>query len=258
MPRLTVTQTNFTAGELSPRLAGRTDIDKYANAARLLYNAHPVIHGGAVRRAGTMFAKAAKFSATKSRVVPFVFSKDVAYMLEFGEAYVRIFSQAGVYLVEIVSPYTATQAQDIDYTQGADTMFLWHGSVAPQRLRRFSDTVWDLSAVPFTVQPFDEQGHALAANLTLSATSGTITATANVAAFFPSDVGRNLISSAGIGAVTAYISTTQVTVLVATTFLSTSLASVAWYLDVERLHGERHSRQVPDRVAEPAQALRRH
>ena len=230
--RLTVVQTNFTAGELSPRLAGRTDIDKYANAAKLLYNAHPVIHGGAVRRAGTLFAKAAKFSATKARVVPFIFSKDTAYMLEFGEAYVRVFSPNGVYLTEIVSPYTATQAQDIDHTQGADTMFLWHGSVAPQRLRRFSDTVWDLSATPFTVQPFDEQGHALAANLTLSATSGTITVTASVAVFFPSDVGRNLISSAGIGVVTAYTDTTHVTVVVATAFLSTALASGAWYLDV--------------------------
>jgi len=27
-------QTNFTAGEISPRLVGRTDIDRYANAAR--------------------------------------------------------------------------------------------------------------------------------------------------------------------------------------------------------------------------------
>ena len=113
MPKLTVTQTNFTAGELSPRLAGRTDIDKYTNAARLLYNAHPVIHGGAVRRAGTLFAKAAKFSNSKARLVPFVVSKDTAYMLEFGEGYVRVFSQAGVYLVEIVSPYTAVQAQNI-------------------------------------------------------------------------------------------------------------------------------------------------
>lgn len=232
MPRLTVLQSNFTAGELSPRLAGRTDIDKYANAARLLYNAHPVVHGGAVRRAGTLFAKAAKFSASKARLVQFVVSKDAAYMLEFGEGYARVFGPSGAYLVEIVSPYTAAQAQDIDFTQGADTMFLWHGSVAPQRLRRFSDTVWDLSAAPFTVQPFDEQGHALAANLTLSATSGTITATASAAVFFPSDVGRNLISSAGIGVVTAYTDTTHVTVLVATAFLSTSLASAAWYLDV--------------------------
>lgn len=232
MPRLTVTHTNFTAGELSPRLAGRTDIDKYANAAKLLYNAHPVIHGGAVRRAGMLFAKAAKFAASKARVIPFVFSKDAAYILEFGDLYVRVFSPNGVYLVEIVSPYTAAQAQDVDYTQGADTMFLWHASIAPQRLRRFSDTVWDLSATPFTVQPFDEQGHALAANLTLSATSGTITATASAAVFLPSDVGRNLVSSAGIGVVTAYTDTTHVTVLVSTAFLSAALASGAWNLDV--------------------------
>ncbi len=53
MPRVSLQQTNFTAGEISPRLVGRTDIDRYANAARSLVNAYPVIHGGAKRRAIT-------------------------------------------------------------------------------------------------------------------------------------------------------------------------------------------------------------
>ncbi len=39
MPRVSLQQTNFTAGEISPRLVGRTDIDRYANAARSLVKA---------------------------------------------------------------------------------------------------------------------------------------------------------------------------------------------------------------------------
>jgi hypothetical protein len=232
MPRLSIQQTNFTAGELTPRISGRTDIDRYQNGAARMLNCHPVVHGGSVRRAGTRFAKAAKFAAKKSRLIEFVFSRDVAYMLEFGDLYVRVFGPSGVFLTEIVSPYTEQQVQELDYTQGADTMFLWHGSVFPQRLRRFGDTIWDLSAAPFTAQPFDEQGEPLNANLTLSALTGAITVTASAPVFLPSDVGRNLVSGAGIGVVTAYTDTTHVNVTVSTAFLALAIASGAWYLDV--------------------------
>ena len=46
MPRVTLMQTNFTAGEVSPRLLGRVDIARYANGAKIIENALPVVHGG--------------------------------------------------------------------------------------------------------------------------------------------------------------------------------------------------------------------
>jgi hypothetical protein len=58
MGRVNTAQTNFTAGEISPRLLGRTDVDRYANAAEELTNAYPVVHGGAKRRGGTLFVGA--------------------------------------------------------------------------------------------------------------------------------------------------------------------------------------------------------
>ena len=39
MPRLSLVQTNFTSGEISPQVVGRTDVDRYANAARSMTNA---------------------------------------------------------------------------------------------------------------------------------------------------------------------------------------------------------------------------
>ena len=38
MPRSYPMQSSFNAGELSPRLVGRTDISKYASGARLVQN----------------------------------------------------------------------------------------------------------------------------------------------------------------------------------------------------------------------------
>lgn len=235
MARLSLLQTNFTAGEISPRLAGRVDVDKYGNAAKDMTNCHPVIQGGAKRRAGSRFAGITKLSAaTASRIIPFVVSKDLAYQLEFGNLYVRVWSPNGVYTgVELVSPYTAAQVSAIDFTQGADTMFVFHGSVFPQRIRSFSPAVWDLGPAPFTVVPFAETGLRPAATLTLGATSGAgVTATASVAVFLVSDVGRNIVSSAGIGTIVGFTSTTVVTINITTAFTSLTYTANSWNLDV--------------------------
>jgi hypothetical protein len=235
VPRVSLASTNFTAGEISPRLIGRTDIDRYNNAARSLVNAKPVIHGGAKRRGGLRYLTGTKTNAKKSRLIAFVFSRDTAYMLEFGDLYLRVYpAGGGALLAEVVTAYSEAMLPDLDFVQGADTMFLAHPSVPVQRLRQFSDTVWSLAAAPFTTTPFDEQGHALAATVTLSAsTVGTgRTATASVGVFLPTDVGRSLISDAGLALVTGYTSATVLTVDITIAFAGVSLASGAWYLDV--------------------------
>lgn len=157
--KVSYNQTNFTTGEISPRLYGRTDIPQYGNAAKALLNAYPVIHGGCKRRPGTRFAKATKFGSDGARLIPFVVSRDASYMLEVGTNYVRIHKAGGAYTgTELVSPYGVGTLADMDYVQGESTMFVSHPTVPIQRLRRFSDTNWDLSAAPFLVTPFSEQG----------------------------------------------------------------------------------------------------
>ena len=51
--RANLIKTNFTAGEISPRLMGRVDIARYANGAKIIENAVCVVQGGVVRRPGT-------------------------------------------------------------------------------------------------------------------------------------------------------------------------------------------------------------
>ncbi|EKO1546247.1 hypothetical protein VZ882_004986, partial [Salmonella enterica] len=50
--RANLIKTNFTAGEVSPRLMGRVDIARYANGAKIIENAVVVVQGGVVRRPG--------------------------------------------------------------------------------------------------------------------------------------------------------------------------------------------------------------
>ena len=68
MARTTIAFTNFTAGELSPRLDGRTDLSKYFNGCKTLENmvVHP--HGAATRRPGTKFIHEVKTRSKSTRL----------------------------------------------------------------------------------------------------------------------------------------------------------------------------------------------
>jgi hypothetical protein len=234
MGRVNTAQTNFTAGEISPRLLGRTDVDRYANAAEELTNAYPVVHGGAKRRGGTLFVAEARSPTVKARLVPFVKSRDISYMLEFGDSAIRVYRSDGTYTgTEVPCLFNETMLHDVDYVQGEDAMYLAHPLLPIQRLRRFTDTYWDISAAPFSTTPFDEVGQPVGATLTLSAATvgAGRTFTASVASFLASDVGRNIICDAGLATITGYTSTTVVTATIVVGFSSTTLLSGA-YMDV--------------------------
>ncbi len=159
--RANLIKTNFTAGEISPRLMGRVDIARYANGAKTVENAVCVIHGGVMRRPGSRFAAKAKFGDQKARLIPYVFNRSQAYVLEFGNGYVRFYQNgaqigAGSTPYEIASPYTSAMLSSLNYVQGADTMFLVHQDVPPYRLQRKGQTDWVLEPAPFIVKPFDE------------------------------------------------------------------------------------------------------
>jgi len=49
LAKLAYIQTNFTAGELSPRMMGRVDISRYQNGAKRLENAVIAVQGGVMR-----------------------------------------------------------------------------------------------------------------------------------------------------------------------------------------------------------------
>jgi len=87
--------TNFTAGEMSPQLDGRTDIEMYFRGAKMLENFLPRPYGGVFRRPGTYYVNEVKTSAKKTRLIPFIFSNVQAYVLELGDYYMRFYKDEG-------------------------------------------------------------------------------------------------------------------------------------------------------------------
>ena len=98
MARAAPSLSSFVAGEISPRLEGRVELEKYRQGAAELLNmvVHP--HGGASRRPGTEFIGEIKSSAVKGRLVPFQFKTTDTYVLEFGNNVMRVIRNGGYVL----------------------------------------------------------------------------------------------------------------------------------------------------------------
>jgi len=149
----------FTAGEVTERLDGRTDLAKYKDSLKTLENGIVLPHGGIKSRGGFHFVAAAKSSANKIRLVPFEFSVTQPYILEFGNLYIRFYKdngqiQSGGSPVEITTTYTTADIPNLHFAQSADTLYIAHKSYAPRKLTRTSHTSWTLSTISFTGATF--------------------------------------------------------------------------------------------------------
>ena len=209
---------NFTAGELSPRLDGRTDIQKYFNGCKTLENfvVHP--HGGASRRPGTIFVREVKNSAHNVRLIPFEFNVEQAYVLEFGDQYFRVHKDGGTVVssgspVEVTTPYLHTELADIKFTQSADVMYIVHPNHAPRKITRTSHTAWTITVVDFQRGPFQDE-NITSTTLTANGRTGTVTITASANTFASTDVGRLVKLHHGFAKVASFSSATSVTAAV--------------------------------------------
>ena len=210
--------TNFTAGELSPRLDGRTDLAKYQNGCKTLQNfiVHP--HGGASRRPGTTFVREVKNSANAARLIPFEFNVTQTYILEFGDQYFRIHKDGGTVVssgspVEVTTPYAHTDLDKLKFTQSADVMYIVHPDFAPRKITRTSHTAWTITEVDFLRGPMGE-ANTTSTTLVANGRTGSVTITASADVFVSTDVGRLVQLHEGFAKITAFTSATSVTATV--------------------------------------------
>ncbi len=224
--------TNFTGGEFSPKLQGRTDLEKFNASAKLLSNWVILKQGGIQARPPLVYKGEIRTSTQAGRIIPFVYSATTAYILEFSFGYMRVWRDGVLLAFEMTTPYPDSYLVDLRYTQSADTMIIYHPSVPTQRLLRFSDTNWTIGDAPFNPGPVGEVGHNSATlTLTFSATGGPITITASGAFFLPADVGRVITRAGSSATITAYTSATVVSATVDVPFAGVSQAPLTWTLE---------------------------
>lgn len=250
VPKVQFHQHALNAGELSPLLRGRVDVQKYQRGLKTATNVVSLVHGGVKRRPGTRFVREVKDSADITRLIPFVYDRSTAYVLELGDQYARFYTSSGVVLsgstpYEVATPWTSAQLARLSYVQNFSTIYFAHRSVTPRRLITISSTNWRLEALPnrsaaaqndATKYVMNSPYHAATypqTTLSLTGTTGTVTATSGAAVFGTGWVGSIVRdqTNGAYGYISAYSSATSVTLVIASgTFSSTSLASGGWSL----------------------------
>lgn len=217
-------QASLNGGEISPLLYGRPDLEKFQTALARCVNFIPIPQGGVTRRPGFRFVARAKTADAPVRLVPFIFSRQQAYILEFGDNYVRFFmnngqlfssvatfnllAESGSVLLtedgqvfvseqispdaepyEIYSPYSASELQSIQYAQTADVMYITHPNHPPRTLTRFGHTSWEFVEINTKNGPFIGYNVNEAHTIQASGVSGSVTLTSSLPFFDPGHVG---------------------------------------------------------------------
>jgi hypothetical protein len=136
-------QNSFSAGELSPSVFGRTDLQKWHSGASTMRNFFVNYRGGAASRAGTAFVGRTKqgspvggstvnnisggtpINSGHPRDISFQFNLEQGYDLEFGDYYLRIKS-AGAYVVEATNAITGISQANPGVFGYTDTNYQVH------------------------------------------------------------------------------------------------------------------------------------
>ena len=138
---------------------------------------HPT--GGWSNRAGFRMVAQVKNNLTSgARSVKFIFSETQAYVLEFGDYYVRFYKNRSQILsggspYTVVTPYAIADVFDLNFEQSADTIYITHPSYQQRTLSRLADNNWSLELYAAFDGPFLDENTDTTSTITASAASGT-------------------------------------------------------------------------------------
>ena len=142
--------TNFSSGELSPLLSSRVDADAYRNGAYRLRNVRLKAQGGCTRRPGLKYLQTLTTEAFQTE----------AYVYDENEAYLLLFSNTKLVIVDISNPtavlqtitsmaWQTAQIGSLVVSQSGDTMFVTHPSIPTKKITRTSSTNFSVTNYVF-------------------------------------------------------------------------------------------------------------
>ncbi|MCP4393318.1 MAG: hypothetical protein GY804_03475 [Alphaproteobacteria bacterium] len=209
-------KTNFTAGELSPHLLGRGDLRAFENGAMELKNVYIHPTGGVSRRSGLRFLDTV---SSDGRLVSFEYNTEQTYLLVFSNLNIDVFKD-GARVCSFETPWTSGQVKNINWTQSADTLWVVHPDVAPQKITRTSHNDWIISDWKFKEQEGNvRQPYYKFVDddiiLNPSAITGNITIAASSAIFSADYVGKRILfTDGGEVEITGFTSSSNVSAVV--------------------------------------------
>ncbi len=138
---------------------GRVDFDRYRSSLATCFNAIPLVQGPVTRRPGFYFCDESRYATKASRLVGFKYSTTQAYVIEFGDLYVRFKkNHAPIYDLTLtitgitaanppVLTYTGTDPSNGDHVDVSGVVGMWEVNN-----RRFTVAHVDTGAKTFELQ----------------------------------------------------------------------------------------------------------
>ncbi|MBQ2136378.1 MAG: hypothetical protein II430_00300 [Selenomonas sp.] len=181
-------QPAFTGGEISEDVAARIDIDKYQLSLLQAKNVIINPYGSIKKRPGLKYCGSTKNNG-RAILKKFEFTPELSYMLEVGEGYIRIWRDGAYLGIELQTPFTGVDLQNMRTLQNIDVMYICTGRHPVYKLMRYTENNWQLTEIDWYIPPFAEINDNENVKITPSGTKGTITITANSNIFSANNVG---------------------------------------------------------------------
>ena len=226
MSQLINHKTNFTAGEVSQDLLGRSDLSAYENGAMKLSNVFIDALGGVSRRAGLRYIDQIDDG---KRLISFAFNTEQTYLFVLCSGKIKIYKDE-TFFQQITAPWTGDDVYQVFWVQSADTLLLTHPDYAPKKIVRQADETFALADWSFSSrsnqvwQPYEKFSDV---TLSASGTSGNITLTASADVFQSGHVGTRFRLNGGEVLITSVTSATSAAATVQKNLTSGS-ASTDW------------------------------
>lgn len=189
----------FTAGELTPWLATRYDLQAYQRGAALIRNFIVQPYGGVKRRNGTAFvAECGAGTQDAVKLFPFSYSESDALMLEFFCGGMRVYREGRMLTGSDGAPYVCTvpwraaeQILSLRFTQVNDAVYVTCPTHRPVVLYRHGDTDWrceEPEFEPFPRATYERQDGWLSVRMSSSGDTAELTLPENAEQFFTPDM----------------------------------------------------------------------
>ena len=142
-------QPAFTAGEVSEEVASRVDLDKYQLALLQAENAIIRPYGPVYKRPGSVYCGEIKYGGKDVLLYRFEYDVALAYLLEIGERYIRIWKDgkplhAKGRLIDLETPYKERDLKNLRFVQSVDVLYICSGRFPVKKLARYAEDDWRL------------------------------------------------------------------------------------------------------------------
>jgi len=192
MPKIDHIKCSFVGGQFGSSLFGRTDIAQYDYACEIVQNFLIRPYGSVITTPGTEYINTVSKSTLATRIIPFVFSRTDAYIIEMGEYYFKFYTNGGVVITTGTTPfqlahvYDESELFDVQFAQINDLIYMFHPDNPPQVLTRNAAASWTMAEFAVVGGPFMDDNTDDTKTIIVSNSTGTVNLTANSNIFTPS------------------------------------------------------------------------